>query len=258
MLRLPLAVGAVAVGAAIACSSGGDDAPADASAPDARADVAPVDATIDAADAREASSDAGTPRDASDASPACAPSSDPYSAKWRPPKPRAAVCTPDDLASFWTACWIGGIRSAECTAFTSAHAACGLCIVTSSDADMRGALTVFTQPDLVSLNAPGCVALVDGDASAGSCAAADQALHDCKVETCGTCSTNAAGLAAFQACEAQAQSGGCALYKTAYDVKCAELTNASGALATCLGAGLSQHDYFTAIASFFCVGADGG
>jgi hypothetical protein len=126
----------------------------------------------------------------------------------------------------------------------------------STDAS-RGAVTVYAKPDLVSLNSSGCIALVDGDATANGCGATDQALHDCKASSCSGCDTNAS-FSAYQACESLAESSDCATEKSDRTSKCGELTNATGALATCLGNGLSQHNYVTAIAAFFCGGADGG
>jgi hypothetical protein len=204
-------------------------------------DDSPLEATLDA--------------DAGDAG-ACAPSNAAYVASWHPPAARASACTAGELDLFWTSCWTGGIHSAACTTFLGAHGACAACLLTPSSAVPRGAVAVFATPDLVSINSPGCVALVDGDTSANGCGAAGQALHDCKVAACAACDTSAANFPTFQACESAAATKGCASFAADFDAKCAELKDAGAPLSTCTGrTGQSQHDYFTGIAAFFCSGA---
>src|SRR4051794_7912586 len=82
----------------VACSSEGDavsDGGVDATARDAIA--------VDARDASVAREDVTSDPVDADVDAPCAPSGDPYVAKWRPPKARASVCTSDDLEMFWVA-----------------------------------------------------------------------------------------------------------------------------------------------------------
>jgi hypothetical protein len=173
--------------------------------------TSPGDARADAMDETDGASSGAD--DASDGAASCYPM-DVLIPPFVPPRAPRAACTDTQIQTLYSSCFAG--TAAACDAFKGDpdNSPCVLCMESASTNPTWAAVIEF--PNDTSLaNLGGCIALVDEDATPGSCAVAVQANDLCRRNSCAaTCPSGAtpAGLAAFQQCEAIAQSGLCAGY----------------------------------------------
>src|SRR4051812_29810263 len=142
----------------------------------------------------------GPPPDASDlcgreAAPgnglACSPRlPDCWSPAWKPPRKPAHACTESQILDEVTKCF-GDTFDPGCDVFSRdpVNGACLECIFSTSDEPTYGAVILLSNASWES-NVPGCLALVDGDASASGCGAKAAAYDECSHTACAsTCST---------------------------------------------------------------------
>jgi hypothetical protein len=134
-----------------------------------------------------------------------------------PPRAPRSVCTDAQIRAYYSDCFAG--TSTSCDAFKGDpdNSPCVLCIRSSSSDLAWGPIVEFSN-DSSQANIGGCIALLDQDASAGSCAANRQAYDLCRHDSCASTCPNGlttAGLQAFDDCETQAQTTTCASYALA-------------------------------------------
>ena len=169
---------------------------------------------------------------------------------WKPPKAAAAACTEGQVADEKSKCW-GADVDPSCAAFDRdpANATCLQCLFSSSDEKTYGALILQPNGGALS-NVPGCLVLVDGDASATGCGARYQAFEECLDAACmQNCSTfddytSCTKIAASNICYPLRLDAACHL-KPEYAI-CTKYT--------------TFDEYFFAIARVFCIAGidDGG
>jgi hypothetical protein len=167
---------------------------------------------------------------------------------WKPPKAAQPACTEAQVADEKSKCW-GADVDPSCAAFDRdpANATCLQCLLSSSDEKTYGALILQPNGGARS-NVPGCLVLVDGDASATGCGARYQAFDECLDEACmENCSTyddfsSCQKIAANNVCRPLLIDASCRL-KPEYAI-CTKYT--------------TFDEYFFAMARMFCIGDDGG
>lgn len=168
---------------------------------------------------------------------------------WTPPAyvpaRHAAVCTTDEIASYYAQCLFG----ADCSAFEPGgpSSACGACLEPSTLSDARYGPVLYAQPPpayVYESNGGGCIEL-RGDSA---CGAKIQAADACARAACtDACTANGSlAYAAYQTCTQTARSTVCADYQAA--AVC--IMNGSDA-AACSGAG-GFESLFVALAKEFC------
>jgi hypothetical protein len=248
-----IGVSALALGGAASCSSatqigGGLDASALDASTDGAPDVqAPVDASPDTVRGSDSSDDA--------ASDGCVPSAVTSIPAFIPPKSPHTACTQAQIQAYWDACYASTSGTSNCNAFEGdpTNSPCVQCMLSDSTASAWGPVVAFPNYSWRA-NRAGCIALVDQDASPGSCAAADQAGVLCEYLACAPqCPTGAtaAGFAAFLACEHQSDTTVCA--QQVQGEQCAQAAKYGG----CSFA--NSEAYFRGLGAIFCApDSDGG
>ncbi len=174
---------------------------------------------------------------------------------WVPPaRPTPGVCSADQLATELELCVAPAtFDQSACDAFRIDHAntSCLSCIFTPASDSTVGAVSVDAY-NFWQTNLGGCMAEVDGDATANGCGAKEQAYSDCLRTACEANCWVGQGTATFDACEAQARVGECQGYLTA--AVCATAPK----YAECL-AYMTFPDFFNGISNLFCgAGFDAG
>lgn len=136
---------------------------------------------------------------------------------WKPPRAAAPnTCTTDQIAAFADACI--GVEPAACRAALTGFETdpCVMCL-RSVESDAQWGPYVDAG-SFYELNLLGCFALVDGDASAESCAARIDAVSWCHVYACETCDETGAAL---DAClDAAGQTSTCGALADTRDATC--------------------------------------
>ncbi len=169
------------------------------------------------------------------------------------PRAPKSACTDAQIQALYNDCFTG--MSAACDAFKGDpdNSPCVLCIESSSSDLVWGPLVEFPN-ESSQANVGGCIALLDQDASAGSCGVARQAYDLCRHDSCAaTCpnGSTTAGLQAFDQCETLAQTTECAPYALA--AQC----DSSARYTPCLFANFQS--YFIGLGRIFCeAGMDAG
>jgi hypothetical protein len=190
-----------------------------------------------------------------DAQPDCSPQEFVPGAFVPPREPRSA-CTDSQIQALYAACTSsGGGDVATCNVFKGDpdNSPCVLCMITDVSDDAYGATIAFPD-DTYQDNVGGCIALLDPDAGAGSCAAAVENRYFCRHEACqATCpgGSTPSGSEAFQQCESQADLSVCAQYVDA--AQCDQAVQ----YVPCLFA--DSQAYFLGLGRIFCEAKpDGG
>ncbi len=154
-----------------------------------------------------AENDAGTADGGS-----CQPYTGPYSVQWRPiAGVHQNVCTPQEIASFITACLSQSATQAECSSVLADKPACRGCLI--GDGTHAGAIvsvnTISDVPNGVFVNHGGCRGALHG---AVACDQAWTNLHVCTLSACreystpDACWATCTNAAASTACNAQSSS----------------------------------------------------
>jgi hypothetical protein len=166
----------------------------------------------------------------------------------------------DPIAGFYEACLGSDATVDGCNAFTQLNEACVACILTPETAAKYG--PILNHGGFVTANVAGCLELAgdeqtDASESELPCAKTVQALAGCELAACeANCAVHdAASLAGYDACAANAEAAGCEMYATA--AACADSEEDAGPLdAACLGDFMTFYDVVVPV---FC-GAppDGG
>ncbi len=127
-----------------------------------------------------------------------------------PPVVQKGSCTSQQIQDLFNACFSPTNNQTQCNSFQQANAACVSCALTKPQAP--GPLVEGTA--LVTLNIPGCIAIVTGDASPSSCAARLQTVDACEEAACAAqCPvTDAQSFQQYVQCTQTAASGGCKTY----------------------------------------------
>lgn len=193
--------GSVGLGGAAASCSSGDDS---TTAPDDDASTV-------------VHHDAGGPPPDTDAAGICAPDLPAgYSSTYSPPLTTNTACTSDQVQQFYTQCFDPAATSTACNAFVNANKSCVNCMYTAQGSSAYGAV-ISLDNGTAEANISGCLALVDGDNSATSCAAKYQAGQFCEIDACNGCtidSTDNTTFTAFTKCETNAGTSVCAGYES--------------------------------------------
>ncbi len=150
---------------------------------------------------------------------------------------------------FFDRCLGPGATPADCDAFQAdaANADCAKCILTpDSTTDLSGYGPLIDHGTFITTNVAGCIELTDPGAL--SCAKAVQALGGCEL---GACEANCpvddvASRAAYDACTAQADRGGCQPYAMAAACTNAEVSSAQSCFLR------SFDDFYYAVVPLFC------
>ena len=134
-----------------------------------------------------------------------------------PPRAPRSACTDAQVQALYSDCFTG--MSAACDAFKGDpdNSPCVLCMESSSSDLVWGTIVEFPN-ESSQANVGGCIAMLDQDASPGSCGVARQAYDLCRHDSCAaTCpnGSTTAGLQAFDQCETVAQTTECAPYAVA-------------------------------------------
>ncbi len=134
-----------------------------------------------------------------------------------PPRASRSACTDAQIQALYSDCFAG--TSAACDAFKGDpdNSPCVLCMETSSSDLAWGTIVDFPNASSQA-NVGGCIAMLDQDASPGSCGVARQAYDLCRRDSCAANCPNGsttAGIQAFDQCETLAQTTVCAPYALA-------------------------------------------
>jgi hypothetical protein len=201
------------------------------------------------------SEDGGPPEDSAfvvslDAN-ACSPASvATYAPGWVAPRPHAAACTSDQIASYATCLASNNAASTDCAPWAlvdgGENSACRACLVDSSSTDGAWGPIVDYGQGVRQLNVGGCIALATGQNTGVGCAGDYEKLQGCEMQACAAnCASSSAALAA---CVANADSAGCSTY-----VGLSSCSADAGAAAICVASSsASLVAGFQAIASVFC------
>jgi hypothetical protein len=166
----------------------------------------------------------------------------------------------DPIAGFYEACLGSDATVDGCNAFTQMNEACVGCILTPETAAKYG--PILNHGGFVTANVAGCLELAgdeqtDASESELPCAKTVQALAGCELAACeANCAVHdSASLAGYDACAANAETGGCEMYATA--AACADSEADAGPLnAACLGDFMT---FYNVVVPVFCgAPGDGG
>lgn len=156
------------------------------------------------------------------------------------------VCTQIQISLFYRDCLGPQGTSTECSAFMSdkVTGACAACIITQDTADHYG--PVIDHGGFVTPNVAGCIELT----GSYPCAKSVQALSGCELAACeANCPVHdMASRAAYDACAAQADHGGCQYYAMA--AQCTGLLQDAGQTSSCLLPVFQ--DFYNAVVPLFC------
>jgi hypothetical protein len=174
---------------------------------------------------------------------------------WVPPAtPTPGACSADQLATELQLCVAPAtLDQAACDAFKldRKNTACLSCIFTPTSDSSYGPVSVDAN-DFWQTNISGCIAVIDGDATATGCGAKVQAYEDCLRAACEANCWVGQTDAAWTGCEDQASAGECHSYQT--DMVCAKAPK----YADC-NAYVAFPDYFNGLSNLFCgAGFDAG
>ncbi len=129
---------------------------------------------------------------------------------------RQGVCTPELMASFYSACvdadaQVGACSSTFGSLASAENQACAACLITSASAAAHGPLV--DRIDSITVNLGGCLALTGG-AAGEQCAQKMQAFDACVAAACAAnCPiSDSASYSARANCQKAAALGGCASY----------------------------------------------
>ncbi len=163
-----------------------------------------------------------------------------------PPRRPQSVCTASQVLALFEACWAGS--TASCNAFYGdpTNSTCIRCMISDSTDPSWGPIVSYPN-DTSQANVGGCVALVDQDSGADSCAAAFEAFKACGQESCAAVCPNgsSSGSGAFGTCETLAELTTCAPYTQA--AQCDQ----APAYASCIFVDFEA--YFRGLGDVFCV-----
>jgi hypothetical protein len=174
---------------------------------------------------------------------------------WKAPIASASgVCTASQIQGFYDACLGAGVTAAECTNFTGSNSSCASCLQ-SNDTDAKyGAVIWHDNRSYYTINLAGCIADEQKDMSSTGCAAAYQAVLQCKEAACTQCYDPSTGdFTRFAACEGNADSE-CSKYQAAEATACGgDLADASSPASACEpGPGANGEDAYLLVAPVLC------
>jgi hypothetical protein len=113
----------------------------------------------------------------------CAPRPVPhFKPKWSPPRTALGTCSAAQVDAFVTALLAGDYQS---FIYSLGNQKCGECLVSHWSEAELGPVINFSPLEFLDGNQPGCMALVDGDASPTGCGAAMQVALNCGLHACG-------------------------------------------------------------------------
>ena len=178
-----------------------------------------------------------------EAGPPCAPLSvaSYVPAPMTPPNTPAAACTAQDIGDFYDACIGSDITSGACATYQAAHAACASCLVSAGGPVVVGG-------GHTKVNIAGCVALVQGDSSATSCAQKVSDELGCEALACdAVCPVSAdGGTLAYEQCLQQIAATDCRSY---LDAECGAV---DAGITACMSP--TTKPEIVTLASMFCGG----
>ena len=170
---------------------------------------------------------------------------------WRPPELPRAACTNAQLANVFLACESATSSTSACLGWNHdpANAGCLQCLYSTEDEPTYGPIIYLRNRDRL-VNAPGCIALLDGDRSPAGCGAEVQAHFSCQDEAC---MANCTTFEELHQCEEKAASSVCAQYRPG------KVCGDPSMYSKCLDHD-SFDDFYVAFARMFCgvPAADGG
>jgi hypothetical protein len=186
-------------------------------------------------------------RTAADGSVACAPASiDSFQPVWSPPKSTSGACTTAQIDEDYAECSpdspVHDLSACRDFEVAAENARCLACLYSVEGDATQGALVILGDGGLRP-NVAGCIALVDGDASATGCGAKEWAFVRCNDAVCNHCAAETTS-----DCRTSSTIGVCADY--ALPAACA--TDAK--YAACTDHALYA-DSFRAIGAIFCANA---
>jgi hypothetical protein len=186
-----------------------------------------------------------------EAGPPCAPASvSGYTpAPLVPPNPPTpTACTAAELTQFYGLCIAQDVESEVCLGFQATDATCAQCLLSQGTDASWGAVVV--SGGKAKLNVPGCIALVQQDSSASSCAQRVSDEMGCVGAACdAVCPVTVdAGSSAYEACVESAAATECRSY---VDQEC---DPAEAGVTACVGK-TSDEASFAALAAVFCGGS---
>jgi len=159
----------------------------------------------------------------------------------RPAVPQPGACTLGQIDLEYASCEGPSATSARCSAFRNdaANVVCVSCLFSDEGAALYG--PIIRSDDVWRSNTAGCIALLDGDVSAGGCGARVQASSSCYDAACDGC----APVDAYVACRQKAAETSCRQYYL--DAVC--LLRPQYASCTEYA---SNREFFVAAATLFC------
>ena len=168
-----------------------------------------------------------------------------WAPQWKPPiAPRPAACTPSQIDREYASCESPLSTPNTCSSFRNdaSNAVCLSCLFSDEGDASYG--PVIRSATVWRSNTPGCIALVDGDASAKGCGARVQASSTCYDAACSGC----APVEAYVECRRKAAETSCRPYYL--DAVCVLRPE----YATCTEY-VSNQEYFVSAANLFCASA---
>jgi hypothetical protein len=190
------------------------------------------------------------PPDAGQRPSVCSPQAIPqFAPQWHPPTPfHQGRCLSTQIKTLVDCNFDPNVNDPNCKALRlyPANQDCQACLATPVSASLYGPLV--TDGDYANLNIAGCIANVEGNASATSCGAKFDIANQCSASACRGCSDK--NLKALDACMSKAAEGLCANYAAAAD--CADaLLDANGPAAACMP-GNSWLESAAILGTLFC------
>jgi hypothetical protein len=174
---------------------------------------------------------------------------------WKPPlASKSGACTKTQMSSFFDACLGASSTTSGCTAFVQSNTACTSCLQSDDTDPQYGPVVWHASRTYYTTNIAGCIADEQGDAGAGGCGAAYQAVVQCKETACSAClSAQDLDFSRFSVCESQAGTE-CGSFNDALQTACGTaLTDPKNAVAVCIPpAGDTAEDAYLRLAPVFC------
>ena len=178
-----------------------------------------------------------------------------FAPAWKPPgASKSGACTTTQISTFFDACLGPSSNANGCAAFSQANTSCVSCLQSDDTSAQYGPVVWHSSRLYYTTNIAGCIADVQADAGASGCAAAYQAVVQCKESACSSClSAQNPDFTRYSACENQAGTE-CQSYITKLTSTCGTgLKDPSNPVAVCIPpSGDTAQDAYLRLAPVFC------
>jgi hypothetical protein len=161
------------------------------------------------------------------------------------------ACQPEDLAGYYDAC-LPLAKEQKCMDWIAAHDKCAKCI---EPTDNSGPVQHYNDRLFYTLNAAGCIALVQDAVGPDQCGAAWDAAAQCRRQSCDDCFSAGGTFTDFTSCQSKAATTGCQTYEAARESACVGYKDPDGGAPQCFrntAANEQEREHFIRVEGIFC------